>query len=437
MFSQVHNKMDHVGYAQIYQQLSKRLYICHMAKLLRKYLHHCPKCQLQMTSRHLLYGSLQLIISPPRPFYTITIDFILVLLTFFKGFDSAMSVIDKFSKRVMFIAGKIAWGAKEWAIELFNQLNQVNWGLPSTIFLDRNRQFVAELWGAIFKKLKVDLLFSTAYHAQINGKLNLTAKIALRHLLPDFNSEEQWPKALLQLQAIIINLQNTNSTELSPNKIIYGFRTKESIDILPHNEQEVRPDPIETYQHLRTDPKDAIAFAQMAMEDQYDRCHTSRFFEVRDQVNLRLHQGYTLLGITNWKTGQHFAGPVTILERVGKLAYHLEIHSMISIAHLEQATNPADDLYRRSRLDHQGPVEPEDNMEPTKDHYVVEKLLGKRTSQGQTQYLVRWLGYGPEHNVWYDITNLYLAKDLVNKYNQDHEAGTSTRPKESHWARLA
>ena len=282
----------------------------------------------------------------------------------------------------------------------------------------------------------MDLLFSTAYHAQTNGQLNQKAKIALRHLLPDLNSEEQWPKALPRLQAIIIDLQNTNSTELSPNKIIYGFRTKESIDILSDNEQEVKPDPIETYQPLRMDAKDAIAFAQMAMEDQYDRRHTLRFFEVRDQVNLRL-QGYTLLGITNWKTGQHFARPVTILEHVGKLAYHLEIHFVISIAHLEQAINPADDLYRRPRLDHPGPVKPENNMKPTKDHYVVEKLLGKRTSQGQTQYLVRWLGYGPEHNVWYDITNLYSAKDLVNKYNQDHEAATSTRPKESCWAQPA
>ena len=88
-------------------------------------------------------------------------------------------------------------------------------------------------------------------------------------------------------------------------------------------------------------------------------------------------------------------------------------------------------LYRRPRLDHPGPMEPENNVEPTRDHYMVEKLLGKRTSQGRTQYLVRWLCYSPEHNVWYVITNLDLAKDLVNKYNWDHEAGTFTQPKES------
>ena len=78
--------------------------------------------------------------------HTITIDFILTLPTFSKGFDSAMSVTDIYSKQVTFSAGKIAWGAKEWATELLDQLNRVNCGLPSAIFSNRNRQFVAKFW---------------------------------------------------------------------------------------------------------------------------------------------------------------------------------------------------------------------------------------------------------------------------------------------------
>ena len=79
------------------------------------------------------------------------------------------------------------------------------------------------------------------------------------------------------------------------------------------------------YQPLRTDAKDAIAFVQMAIKDQYDRHHTQRFFEVGDQVNLCLYQSYTLPEVTNQKTGQQFVGPQTILEHIRKLAYCLEI----------------------------------------------------------------------------------------------------------------
>ena len=112
-------------------------------------------------------------------------------------------------------------------------------------------------------------------------------------------------------------------------------------------------------------------------------------------MNLRLHQGYKLLGITNQKTGQQFVRPLTILEHVGKLAYRLEIlsiwkiHLVILIAHLEPATNLASNSYWRPRLDHSGLVKPEEKVESTGDHYVIDKLLGKRTSQEWTQYLVR------------------------------------------------
>ena len=34
-------------------------------------------------------------------------------------------------------------------------------------------------------------------------------------------------------------------------------------------------------------------------------------------------------------------------------------------------------------------MELEDNVEPTGDHYVVEKLLSRSTSQGRAQYLIR------------------------------------------------
>ena len=47
-----------------------------------------------------------------------------------EGFDPAMSAIGQYSKRVTFIAGKISWGAEEWATELWVQLNRVDWLSP-------------------------------------------------------------------------------------------------------------------------------------------------------------------------------------------------------------------------------------------------------------------------------------------------------------------
>ena len=82
-----------------------------------------------------------------------------------------MGVTDKFSKAVTHIPGKSTWAvkecaAKEWAIALLDRLSQLNWGLSRAIIFDRDRKFVGQVWKEIFKALKIDLLYSTAWHPQ-------------------------------------------------------------------------------------------------------------------------------------------------------------------------------------------------------------------------------------------------------------------------------
>ena len=103
-------------------------------------------------------GIVKDVISPPSLFHAITMDSILALPMSSEGFDSAISVTNKYSKYITFISGKTTWGAEEWAIELLDQLNRDDWGLPGAILSNQDQRFIAELWGAIFMKLKVDLL---------------------------------------------------------------------------------------------------------------------------------------------------------------------------------------------------------------------------------------------------------------------------------------
>lgn len=49
-------------------------------------------------------------------------------------------------------------------------------------------------------------------------------------------------------------------------------------------------------------------------------------------------------------------------------------------------------------------------------HWEVERLINRRVrryGRGQvTQYLVRWKGYGPEHDKWFSTKELANAKEL-------------------------
>ncbi|PRP73761.1 retrotransposable element protein, partial [Planoprotostelium fungivorum] len=50
--------------------------------------------------------------------------------------------------------------------------------------------------------------------------------------------------------------------------------------------------------------------------------------------------------------------------------------------------------------------------------YEVETILDARTHYRQKQYLVRWKGYGPEHDLWIPADNLENSPDLLQAFNQ-------------------
>ena len=174
---------SHVGFAKIFEVISRQWFIRSLLQQLRDYLRHCSKCQLYQTRRYIEHGSLQPISSPPVPFHTLVINFVLALPKSAKGYDTIISITCKFSKRISLIPSKYTFTATDWAGRLLQRLRKIDWGLPKVILLDRDRKFLSELWSALFDMLRVKLLYSTAYHPQTDGsseRTNQTVEIAIR-----------------------------------------------------------------------------------------------------------------------------------------------------------------------------------------------------------------------------------------------------------------
>lgn len=86
--------------------------IRNLSRRLRDYLVHCRECQTTQTKRHLPCGDLKPIETPPEPFHTVTLDFV-VGLPEYNGFNAFLSVTDKYSKRVTLLPGKDTDTAQE------------------------------------------------------------------------------------------------------------------------------------------------------------------------------------------------------------------------------------------------------------------------------------------------------------------------------------
>ena len=96
----------HPGFQRCYEIISNSWYIRGLTKQLRTYIRHCPDCLILQTRRHQPYGALQPISAPPVPFHTLTIDFILALPKAVHGYDCALSVTCKYTKRTTFVPGQ-------------------------------------------------------------------------------------------------------------------------------------------------------------------------------------------------------------------------------------------------------------------------------------------------------------------------------------------
>ncbi len=323
----------------------------------------------------------------------LTLDFVLTLPVSKKGYNTLMSVTCKFSKRVTLIEGKDTWTAKEWAHAFFARLDLVDWGLPGELITNRDPKFLSKFWTALFKKLGVKLLYSTAYHPQTDGsseRTNQTVEITLRFFIYNLDNPSLWPQVLPRIQAIINNT-SSSTTGKTPNKVTYGFSSYRLLDLLAAFPT---PDTLAA----RADAAKAVSFAVLNQKVTYDRNDQPLFMKVEEWAMLWLHKGYSIpvtAGVTK-KLTQQYVGPFRIVEKVGRLAYRLDvppdwrIHPVFSVAQLEPAPPPAEDPFERLFISNPPPIFVKGNTNNMKT-FEIEKLLNKRQIKKEKGRAIEYL----------------------------------------------
>ena len=177
---------------------------------------------------------------------------------------------------------------------------------------------------------------------------------------------------------------------------------------------------VETMREDVAKAKEALKMAQQRMKTYADKKSRQVEFKVGDLVllstkNIRL-KGRKGLG--SRKLFPKWIGPFKVLDRVGSLAYRLEmprelkkLHNVFHVSVLKQ--------YRTDgRVQ---PPPPQLFVEGDWEFEVEKILLHREKKRGRgrkpkREYLVKWLGYNPEHNTWEPEANLSNCPELIKKY---------------------
>ena len=92
-----------------------------------------------------------------------------------------------------------------------------------------------ELWKQIFIFMKVDLLYSTVWHPQIDGvseRSNQIVEIVLRYYIVALDDAKLWFIIFSKMSTALNNFIKYNFTIRTFIQVLYGFRIWETLDLL-------------------------------------------------------------------------------------------------------------------------------------------------------------------------------------------------------------
>jgi len=92
-----------------------------------------------------------------------------------RGHDHLFIMVDRFSKRCMFIPYKNTISRRE-VIELFFSHIWVHFGLSASIIYDWDSEFLGIIWTTLWEKMDIKLKYSTSFHPQTDGQTKVVNK---------------------------------------------------------------------------------------------------------------------------------------------------------------------------------------------------------------------------------------------------------------------
>jgi transposase InsO family protein len=476
-----HPSAGHFGQDKTLDLVQRYYWWPGMSREVKHYVDTCLVCQQAKYSRQRTPGLLQPLRIPEQPWTELSMDFITQLPRTKGGHDAIAVFVDRLTKMVRVAATKTEVSA-EGAADLLVQNVVRHHGLPMSIVSDRDVRFTSKFYRHLANTWGIKLNMSTAYHPQTDGQTEVMNRV-LEDYLRSYTraTQDEWDE-LLAMAEFSMNNSRNSSTKETPFYLNYGRHPKSPLALGVEVSQSRSPVPPGTEaRHSRSlaalgvkvrkplkgyDNPNARSLAvalnraqqprlgvtgtpimetvpavirfdnriQTALKEAREcleraRGRQSKYAD-RNRRDVTFDKGDDVLLSTKHITLKHpgtrkllprWIGPFTILDRVGQLAYKLQLPESMNRIHPVFHVSKLKPYKASGRVQPPPvPIEIEGELE-----YEVERILDKRTVKrsrrsDSVEYLVKWLGYGHEHNSWEPAQSVANAREIVQAFENGH-----------------
>ncbi|GJX59334.1 hypothetical protein Tco_0290724 [Tanacetum coccineum] len=297
----------HPGSDKMYQDMKKLYWWPNMKADIATYVSKCLTCAKVKAEHQRPSG---LLVQPKIPEWkwdNITMDFVTKLPKSSQGYDTIWVIVDRLTKSAIFTPMRETDPLDKLARMYLKEV-VTRHGIPVSIICDRDPRFASNFWRSLQNALGTNLDMSTAYHPQTDGQSERTIQT-----LEDM------------LRACAIDF----------GKALYGRKCHSPVCWTEVGEAQILgPELIQETTEKIIQIKQRMQAARDRQKSYADLKRKPMEFQVGDKVMLKVSpwKGVVRFG-KRGKLNPRYVGPFKVLEKVGEVAYKLELPEELSRVH--------------------------------------------------------------------------------------------------------
>jgi hypothetical protein len=411
-----HPTAGHQGIRRTTERIRRTYDYAGIKKDVTRIVNECEECARSKASRHKPYGELKPLQVPTRPWESIAFDHITKLPKSKEPgsnieYDSIFVITDRMTKFGYFLPYQEATDAETLAYTIFKHI-VANHGLPEEIISDRGTTFTSKFWQALMAQLGTKHKLSTAYHPQTDGQTERLNQTLEQYLRCYINYDQDDWVSKLPLAQLAYNSAPTESTKLSPFYANYGYEPE-------FGKKTPLEGPLAEKAMLEADQLRSL-HEHMRKQLEFVRTRMSRYYNLKRSKGPIFRKGEMVYLVRkNFTTTRPSPkldykklGPFPIDEVISDTNYKLSLpssmrmHPVFHISLLEKAPQNAKTKYEPEVLE---------------ELYEPERIIDKRTINGETQYLVKWRNYPDSDNTWEPPKHLKNCRNLIRRFYQSSQ----------------